>query len=1209
MKNYLSTILLIILILVSYVKYAPAQQIELHYSLINDTSNSTVVVDESDNANDGTLLNGAIVTDYYGVPVIDLGENDGYVDLGSSFGDVVSGLGDFSVYCEIFIPQATSLSSYGNFVWTFANSTDISSDANGCLFFSAKNTRYAISPTHWQSESGIETGEALEKGVWKTVAYIEEDGEGSLYIDGELALSGTIDMTPSELGTTPYNFIGRSCYSSDVYLENAKFADFRIYSGAISVETLSELHQSIEPYNRITDSILVSLAISEIGVENGDSVKAALALLSTVGEGVSVEWSSSDNEIISADGIVFRPAAGNNPVAITLTATLTHNSYSTTTSVDVIVIPEYSDSKSVEFDLAGIQISGNTANARSSIGLPFQTTEGSNISWSSDSPGYINSVGKVLKLSPTGEGKKEVILTATVSKGEITATKDFTVYVAEDEGKSAYLFTYFTGNTVEQEQIRFALSNDGLDYTPLNEGEPVISSSDIALTGSVRDPHIMLAEDGSTYYMVVTDMKSSDGWASNRGIVLLKSTNLVNWTHATVHFPTKWPSAWANVTRVWAPQTIYDPVAEKYMVYFSLLTDDGTCPYDKIYYCYANSDFTDLETDPVYLFDRGSATIDGDIVFNESDSLYHLFYKNEGQGGICQVTGKTLTAQAGEEDGSQWENPSGTLQQTTEAVEGSGVFRLINKDEWILMYDCYGSGHYQYCSSADLDSFTYVQDNYSIGARHGTTISITEEEANRLAEAFPSTALSDLVIGARNNNIKESGIEINSGANTIEIPVCYGTDSADFDPMFYATPGTVISPSGVQDFSTGSVSYSFTFDEETTNYDVSIKVYANPVIPDFHADPEILYSKKTGLFYIYSTTDGYSGWGGYYFDVFSSPDLVNWINEGTILDLSTSQVSWATGNAWAPCIEEKEIADGVYRYYFYFSGESDGKKIGVAISDSPTGPFVDSGEPMISDLPDGVSSGQQIDGDVFTDPVSGNSYFYWGNGYMAGAQLNEDMTSIDESTITVLTPSGGTLDTYAYREGTYVFYRNGKYYFVWSVDDTGAENYHVAYGTADNPMGPIEVADQPIVIIQDAANEIYGTGHNSVLQIPDTDIWYIVYHRINAEYLDNGPGYHREVCIDRLYFDDDGKIETITPTHRGIDPVLFTKGDTTSSIEVLIDTESQKKNGGLISRQYFNLMGQNMGDNLGDMPGVYIRVDKYENGYIESGKIINTGVY
>ena len=109
-------------------------------------------------------------------------------------------------------------------------------------------------------------------------------------------------------------------------------------------------------------------------------------------------------------------------------------------------------------------------------------------------------------------------------------------------------------------------------------------------------------------------------------------------------------------------------------------------------------------------------------------------------------------------------------------------------------------------------------------------------------------------------------------------------------------------------------------------------------------------------------------------------------------------------------------------------------------------------------------------------------------------------------------------------------HRNGIYYFLWSVDDTGSPNYHVAYGTSDSPLGPIKVADRPIVLIQNPDKEIYGPAHNSVLNLPGTDEWRIVYHRINKWYLKDGPGVHREVCIDRMEFNPDGTIKPVVPT-------------------------------------------------------------------------------
>ena len=84
----------------------------------------------------------------------------------------------------------------------------------------------------------------------------------------------------------------------------------------------------------------------------------------------------------------------------------------------------------------------------------------------------------------------------------------------------------------------------------------------------------------------------------------------------------------------------------------------------------------------------------------------------------------------------------------------------------------------------------------------------------------------------------------------------------------------------------------------------------NPILMGFHADPEVMYSNLTGRYYIYSTTDGVAGWGGSYFTCFSSADLTNWRYEGMNLNLPRD-TRWASGNAWAPAIEEK-LVDGQY---------------------------------------------------------------------------------------------------------------------------------------------------------------------------------------------------------------------------------------------------------------------------------------------------------
>ncbi len=691
--------------------------------------------------------------------------------------------------------------------------------------------------------------------------------------------------------------------------------------------------------------------------------------------------------------------------------------------------------------------------------------------------------------------------------------------------KTAYLFSYFTGNAQQEEQIRFAVSRDGLHYYALNHNEPVISSDTIARKKAVRDPHILRGEDGY-FYMVVTDMKSGEGWSSNRGLVLLRSKNLTDWTHSAIHFPDEWEGKFADVTRVWAPQTIYDREAGKYLVYFSILTSKPG-DYDKVYYCYADPTFTKL-TEPKILYDRGKSTIDSDIIYK--DGIYHLFFKTEGNGnGIMIAKAKKLTDQS-------WTTNNVYVDQNENGVEGSGVYELLNGDGYVLMYDVYTRGYYEFCKTTDLEHFELMKDDYSFDfhPRHGTVMTITEDELNRVCAKW-GTPDAMKINGIRNKNVKATNVEIDNKACTIFLPVEPGTDLTAFDPGFQSDRSVQITPVGAQDFSKGAVTYSVATPQGVTAYQVTAAVRHNPIIPDFHADPEILYSAKEKKFYLYPTTDGFPGWGGYLFNVFSSPDLVHWTDEGTMLDLHTDQVKWADGNAWAPCIEEKKVKGG-YKYYFYYSGNTPtGKQIGVAVADHPTGPFVDFGKPIVASSP--VGHGQQIDVDVFTDPKSKKSYLYWGNGYMAGAELNKDMTSIKEETITVMTPEGGTLKDYAFREAAYVFYRKGLYYFLWSVDDTGSPNYHVAYGTSKSPLGPIEVAKEPVILIQDPEQKIYGPAHNSIVKHPKKDEWYIVYHRINKNYIRKSPGTHREVCIDRLYFDKDGRIIPVKPTQEGIQPV------------------------------------------------------------------------
>lgn len=271
------------------------------------------------------------------------------------------------------------------------------------------------------------------------------------------------------------------------------------------------------------------------------------------------------------------------------------------------------------------------------------------------------------------------------------------------------------------------------------------------------------------------------------------------------------------------------------------------------------------------------------------------------------------------------------------------------------------------------------------------------------------------------------------------------------------------------------------------------------VLPGVHADPHI--AVFDGVFYIYPTTDGSDGWRSTTFGTWSSRDLVNWKDEGVILDLPRD-LAWADIHAWAPAIATKNG-----RYYYYYSAD---KNIGVAVADRPQGPFKDPlGKPLVSakDFP----KMQAIDPMVFVDD-DGSAYLYWGQGRCKAVKLNADMISFRMEDVLDLTPPG-------YNEGPFVHKRGTTYYLTWSEFDTRDPRYSVAYATGDSPLGPFtKRQDNPILRQR---GSVLGAGHHSIVQIPGRDEWVIAYHRFR---IPDGNGYNRETCLSPLRHAADGRI-------------------------------------------------------------------------------------
>lgn len=291
----------------------------------------------------------------------------------------------------------------------------------------------------------------------------------------------------------------------------------------------------------------------------------------------------------------------------------------------------------------------------------------------------------------------------------------------------------------------------------------------------------------------------------------------------------------------------------------------------------------------------------------------------------------------------------------------------------------------------------------------------------------------------------------------------------------------------------------------------------NPVFSGWYADPEgIIYGDRYWIYPTYSAPYEEQ----VFMDAFSSPDLVNWTKHPRIID--TASVKWAKRAMWAPAVLQK-----AGKYYLFFAandvheGEIGG--IGVAVADRPQGPFKDLlGKPLLNKI---VNGAQPIDQFVFRDS-DGSYYMYYGGwGHCNVVKLKDDFTGIvpfaDGDMFKEITPEG-------YVEGPFMFKRNGKYYFMWSEGGWTGPDYRVAYAIADSPFGPFKRLN---TILQQDPTVATGAGHHSVLQHPQKDLWYIVYHRRPLSETD---GNHRVTCIDRMEFNSQGLIKPVKITFDGV---------------------------------------------------------------------------
>lgn len=313
-----------------------------------------------------------------------------------------------------------------------------------------------------------------------------------------------------------------------------------------------------------------------------------------------------------------------------------------------------------------------------------------------------------------------------------------------EKDMEAYLMVYFKDET---HGLYMALSYDGYTFTDVNSGNPVIAGDTVALQKGIRDPHIMRGPDNA-FYLAMTDLhiyakrdglRTTDwerdgkefGWGNNRSIILMKSHDLINWTVSNFRMDIAFPEL-KDIGCVWAPETIYDEEAGKLMVYYTMRLKNDL---NRLYYSYADDDFTKLDTSPELLFEypKKVSYIDADIT--KVGDKFHMFYTPHDDGaGVKQAVSDKINRNYVYDP--EW------YDQENRACEAPNVWKRIGEEKWILMYDVYTlkPNNMGFCETNDfkhfenlgyLNSGVMKATNFT-SPKHGAVIHLTKKEAKRL---------------------------------------------------------------------------------------------------------------------------------------------------------------------------------------------------------------------------------------------------------------------------------------------------------------------------------------------------------------------------------------------------------------------------------------------------------------------------------------------
>ncbi|MDQ1082097.1 MULTISPECIES: immunoglobulin-like domain-containing protein [Microbacterium] len=628
-------------------------------------------------------------------------------------------------------------------------------------------------------ESRMPAGGGLNPG-FTTLTMVGAGNTLTLYRDGSVisTLSHTNALSSIIPSGTVLGYLGRSLYQGDALLR-ADVSDVKFWDSALTADQVSSSMPTASQKSATTSALLRGdvQAIMLRANPSLDSVSSDLNLASSV-NGVALTWSSSNPAVISNTGVVSRSITTNTPVTLTATSSLGVLTY------DVIVV-----APNVSTDLDAISLASRTTE-----NLPLVTkgaVNGAAITWASSDAALVTPTkadyaaqavgaadpfrgGGVVARPAYGAGDAKVTLTATATLNGQTAQKSFEVTVAE-KGRWApdagYAAAYFKSDGDEKIYQAATNGNDFFSFSPVNGGQPVITST--TDTKGLRDPYILRSKDGDKYYMVATDLCIScgTGWgpAQSDGslkIEVWESTDLVTWTRTngknegiTINQPA------AGMT--WAPEAYWDDALQSYVVHFSsrLYSSASKTNSDNLHarvFSVLTRDFKTFTYPPTEWQNTGFARIDSTV--QKIGDYYYRFTKNEEGGAadgleagkdIFLERSKVLTApttrsnwNADPETTWQLTDTNMTVPETGQAGEGPQIVKLnegdpnnAGGDGYAFLVDNFGAGGYRafvttgaaIASSSQADRLSRRADwnvrpvgGLPASPRHGSFVSVSQ---------------------------------------------------------------------------------------------------------------------------------------------------------------------------------------------------------------------------------------------------------------------------------------------------------------------------------------------------------------------------------------------------------------------------------------------------------------------------------------------------